>query len=154
MDELDKKLLNVMQKGLPICDFPFDKISQELGISTEEVIKRVEALKKKGFIRRIGAVFNTKKMGYQSVLIAMSVPKDKVYEAAEIINCYDGVTHNYHRENHLNIWFTLSSKNDEEKLSILNEITEKIGYGKLYEFPAEKYFKQEVFFDMERVKNG
>lgn len=153
MDLTDKKLLNVMQKGLPICEFPFDKISKELGISTQEVINRIEVLKANGFIRRIGAVFNTKRMGYKSVLIAMAVPKEKVYETAEIINCYAGVTHNYHRENSINIWFTLSAKNEEEKRFIINEIKEKTGEDKLFELPAEKHFKQEVFFDMERVEN-
>jgi len=153
MDSTDKKLLNMMQRGLPICEFPFEEISKELGIGTQEVIERIEALKVNGFIRRIGAVFNTKKMGYKSVLIAMAVPEEKVIEAAEVINYYDGVTHNYLRDNHLNIWFTLSVRNNEEKMSIINEIIEKTGVDKLYEFPAEKHFKQEVFFDMERVVN-
>lgn len=154
MDELDCKLLNLIQKGLPIVEFPFHKLAEDLGIGPDEVITRLEKLKKEGYIRRIGALLNTSKMGYTSALFAMEVPEAIFDYTASIVNSYNGVTHNYRREDSLNMWFTLTVRCEEEKRAVIEEIKQKTGIKKVYEFQAERLFKLNVFFDMEGAKDG
>jgi DNA-binding Lrp family transcriptional regulator len=149
MDETDKKLLNLVQKGLPVCDYPFHELAKELGISPGEVIERLERLKNMKIIRRIGAVFDAVRMGYTSCLFAMEVPEERFQAVAEAVNSFSGVTHNYKRSGALNMWFTLSSKSEEDKAAAVRSISEMTGIRKILEFPAVNRFKLNVFFDME-----
>lgn len=151
MDKLDLKILNHMQRGLDIVPHPFKKIAESIKIDDRELILRLERIKEKGYIRRIGAVFDATKMGYESILVAMEVPAGRIKEVAEVINSFDEVTHNYCRDNRLNIWFTLTTKDREERNQILDRIKCKSGINKIYEFPSLKKFKTNVFFDMEKL---
>jgi DNA-binding Lrp family transcriptional regulator len=149
MDQLDTKILNLIQRGLPLSENPFHDLAKQLGIEPGQIIERLQQLKTAGFIRRIGGVFNTAKMGYQSTLIAMEVPVDQIITVSQIINKYPQVTHNYLRNNRMNIWFTLSTKSKAQKDQILNEIKCSCGQVKIHEFPAVKHFKLNVYFDLE-----
>lgn len=155
MDRLDLKILNRIQEGLPIDEDPFHKIAMEIGIDKEELIERLKYIKDSGFIRRIGAVFDSSKMGYNSTLVGLKVPSNEIFEIVKVINSYEEITHNYYRVNgqndSLNIWFTLSTRNNEEKRNILLEISSESGVKKIYEFPKLQQFKLEVFFNMEDI---
>lgn len=149
MDPLDTKILNLVQKGMPLSENPFHDLAAQLEIEPGQIIERLQRLKTAGYIRRIGGVFNTAQMGYRSTLVAMEVPSDQVRAVAQIINQYPQITHNYLRDNRLNIWFTLSTQSGAQKEQILNEIRSFAGPLKIHEFPAVKHFKLKVFFDLE-----
>mgnify|MGYP006279427115 CR=1 FL=1 len=151
MDELDKKLLNELQAGLALTEYPFGEIGNRLGIGSQEVISRIKKLKNKGYIRRLGGVFDSSKFGFTSTLIAAKVPEDSFYKIVKVINSYPGVTHNYRRNYKLNLWFTLTTATGESKRQILNEIRKKTGI-ELYQLTKEKKFKLKVFLDMEDKK--
>lgn len=155
MDKLDLKILNLMQEGMPIDENPFHKMAEELGITPEELVDRLKNIKNSGYIRRIGAIFDSSKLGYESVLVGAKVPEDKVSPIVDIINSYGEVTHNYYRDNghknSLNIWFTITTKNSKERKHILEEISSRSGVYNLYEFPKVRFFKLEVFFKMEEA---
>lgn len=148
LDEIDGKILNMIQKEFEITEYPFRKIADNVGISEKEVIDRVDELKSKGYIRRVGGVFDSRKMGYITTLLAMEVDEDRFYETASIVNSYKEITHNYRRENRVNMWFTLSAESESDKERIILEIKEKTGIGNIFEFPAKKFFKLDVFFNM------
>lgn len=149
MDPLDTKILNLIQKGMPLSENPFHDLAAQLGIEPGQIIERLQQLKTAGYIRRIGGVFNTAQMGYQSTLVAMEVAADQIRTVTQIINQYPQVTHNYLRNNRLNIWFTLSTKSNDQKEQILNEIISSSDPVKIHEFPTVKHFKLNVFFDLE-----
>jgi len=151
MDKLDNKIINLIQKGLPLSENPFHDLAGQLGIEPVQIIERLQQLKTAGIIRRIGGVFNTAKMGYQSTLVAMEVPEDQIRTVSQIINKYPQVTHNYLRNNRMNIWFTLSTKSKDQKNRILNEIKGSSKQVKVHEFPAVKHFKLNVYFDMKEA---
>lgn len=164
MDELDSKILNIIQKGIPLEEHPYHKIALKIGIEPEELLNRIKNLKESGYIRRIGAVFDSSQMGYKSVLVGMEVSENQIPEVVDKINIYDAVTHNYYRINNtnssthnnlntrLNIWFTLSTQSNNEKNAIIDDITSVMGVNKLYEFPKLTLFKLRVFFEMEASK--
>ncbi|MBM3236062.1 Lrp/AsnC family transcriptional regulator [Candidatus Poribacteria bacterium] len=148
MDIVDKQLLNLIQTNFPIISEPYKKIGLELGISEAEVIQRLTALKTNGIIRRIGATFDSKKLGYQSTLCAMKVPKERLDEVAKLVNSYHGVTHNYLRNHDYNMWFTLITESEKEQNDILREIQEKSGIADLMNLPAVRFFKVRVDFKL------
>jgi DNA-binding Lrp family transcriptional regulator len=148
MDLVDKKLLNLIQSNFPITSEPYKEIGFKLGISEEEVIQRLTNLKTNRIIRRIGATFDSKKLGYQSTLCALKVPKERLNEVAKLVNSYPGVTHNYLRSHDYNMWFTLITESDKEQNNIFREIQEKSGITDLLNLPAVQFFKVKVNFKL------
>ena len=148
MDSVDKKLLNRIQSGFPVESRPFQALGEELGLSENEVISRVRSLKEQRIIRRLGAVFDSGKLGYHSTLIAMCVSSEKIEETARIVSSYDGVTHNYQREDKFNLWFTLIAESEERLEEILDEIRQKTGISNMLNLPAIRLHKIKVNFDL------
>ncbi len=141
MDEMDRRILNIIQVEFPISSRPFLEIAERVKISEDEVLKRVKMLKEKGFIRRLGGVFDSKKLGFESTLVALRVQPEKIEEVAEKINVYSEVTHNYERDDYFNLWFTLVAGDIEEIEEILDNIKEFSGVEKLLNLPALKLYK-------------
>ncbi|MBR3309498.1 MAG: Lrp/AsnC family transcriptional regulator [Lachnospiraceae bacterium] len=147
IDALDKTLLNMMQKNFPLTKTPFKDIAEDLGFTEEEVLGRVQKLKDAGYIRRIGAVLDTKTLSYISCLCAVSVPGEFIQTVAEEINRCENVTHNYQRNNELNLWFTITTKTQKEMDKILKRWEKKMGIT-IYRFPGLKTYKRKVRFLM------
>ena len=123
LSSFDKALMNLLQGNLPISSRPFKALADELDSDEETVLNRIKALKEEGYLRRIGAFFDSDKLGYRSTLIALEVEPNKLAQVAERINAYDGVTHNYEREGVYNLWFTLLVPNLAKEKEIINEIS-------------------------------
>lgn len=151
MDTLDKELLTLVQSNFPITPRPFKELALNLGTTEEDVLVRLERLKEKGIIRRIGAIFDSKKLGYFSTLCAIKVPESRVDEVAKIINSYPGVTHNYLRVHDYNMWFTLIAPTAEEVEKILEEMRQRTGIKDLINLPAINFFKIKVNFNLNEV---
>lgn len=148
MDETDRKILNILQRNFPVEAEPFRCIGEKVGLSEAEVLKRIKKLKDKGVIRRIGAVFDTKKLGYVSTLCAAKVSEKNIDSFVDVVNSYKGVTHNYRRNHRYNIWFTLIASGDDEIGKILKEIEAKTGISDILDMRATKKFKIDATFDM------
>ncbi len=123
------ELLYQMQHAFPLSQKPFQELAQTLDSSEEEVIEAVKTLKAQGIIRQTSAIFDTKRLGYKSSLVAFKVPEEKIDTAAAIINAHPGVSHNYLRNHDYNIWFTMAVAPDsklglEKTIAILKEKTE------------------------------
>jgi DNA-binding Lrp family transcriptional regulator len=148
MDTINKQLLNLIQSDFPITSEPYKEIGLKLGVSEDEVIQRLTNLKTNRIVRRIGATFDSKKLGYQSTLCAMKVPKERLDEVVKLVNSYPGVTHNYLRNHDYNMWFTLITESEKEQNDILREIQEKSGITNLLNLPAVRFFKVRVDFKL------
>ncbi|NLB88933.1 MAG: Lrp/AsnC family transcriptional regulator [Syntrophomonadaceae bacterium] len=147
MDKIDRQILDILQQEYPLDINPYKIIAQKIGISEAEVINRIRELKNQGIIRRIGAVFDARKMGFYSTLCATSVEENRIDEVAAIINRYDGVTHNYVRDHSLNIWFTLTASSYEKAMEILKKIENEANI-KVYSMPSKKMYKIRVALEM------
>jgi DNA-binding Lrp family transcriptional regulator len=148
MDAIDKKILNILQKDFPLEEQPFLLIGERCGISEEETLGRVQKLKDKGIIRRIGAVFDGVKLGRVSVLCATRVPEDKIDAFVKVVNANKDVTHNYRRSHEYNIWFTVSAPSEKELADFLKDVREKTGVTDILAMRAVKTFKIDASFEV------
>jgi siroheme decarboxylase len=148
MDAIDKKLLNLLQKEFPLEEEPFRLIGERCGISEDEVLARVRRMKEKGVIRRIGAVFDGKKLGRASTLCAARVPEDKIDAFVRVVNANRGVTHNYRRGHEYNVWFTVTAANTEELQALLSDVKKKTGVTDMLDMRAVRTFKIDASFDL------
>lgn len=147
MDAIDKKILDLIQTDFPLDSRPYARIGEQFGLTEAEALARVRALKNKGIIRRIGANFQSRKLGWTSTLCAAQVPKDKLDQFVAEVNRHSGVTHNYLRLHAYNVWFTLIAPGVDKVREILADITAKTGI-EILNLPAEKTFKIKVDFSM------
>ena len=78
MDSTDKEILNRIQREVPLEREPFEAIGREMGIAGDEIIRRIEMLKRGRVIRQISAIFDTRVLGYESSLVAATIPAPSV----------------------------------------------------------------------------
>jgi len=148
MDELDKELLNEIQWTFPLVTRPFDAIAKKFGTTPEIIKAHLNHLKKVGILRQLSAIFDTRKLGYTSSLVAMEIEHDKLEYVASQINRHPGVSHNYEREHQFNLWFTLAVppgsdlKKEIDKFNILK------GIKKVRILPTLQLFKIGVKLDL------
>ena len=111
---MQDELLFRLQNSFPLTKEPFKDLARELNSTEDEVISTIQKLKDEKIIRQTSAIFDTKKLGYKSSLVAFKIPKESIPEAVEIINAHPGVSHNYERDHDFNIWFTIATPPDSK----------------------------------------
>ena len=148
MDDTDRAILNRIQSDFPITSRPFLTIARELDLDEDDVIGRIDNLKKSGIIRRIGANFVPRKLGFVSTLCAARVPEGKIEQFSETVNRYPGVTHNYRRDHDFNVWFTFIARSMEQIEAYLKEIAAETGVTEILNLPATKVYKIKAQFDV------
>lgn len=148
MDDLDRKLLNRLQRGFPIDPEPYRIVGEALGISEDEAFSRVKRLKEQGVIRRIGAVFEPGRLGFVSTLCAARVPPERLEVFIETVNACEGVTHNYERNHSYNVWFTVIAPSPEKIEDFLRDLREKTGLSDILDLRSVKKFKIDATFDL------
>jgi DNA-binding Lrp family transcriptional regulator len=149
LDQKDRLILNEIQRNFPVTHRPFLALGRKLKLREKEVMERVQRLKDVGIIRRIGASFSARAVGFRSTLCAARVQKDKIEQFVAVVNTYPGVTHNYEREGDYNIWFTLIAPSKKKIGQILAEISRKTEVKEILNLPALKTFKIAVDFNFD-----
>ncbi len=147
LDHTDKRLLDIIQTGFPISSRPYAELAEQLDLTEAEALARVRALRHKGIIRRLGANFQSKALGFTSTLCAAKVPEEQLDTFIAEVNSHVGATHNYLRKHAYNIWFTFIGPSREAVLRSLAEITEKTGI-EILNLPATRLYKIKVDFPM------
>ncbi len=145
LDDLDRAILNEIQSHFPLAPRPYAEVAARVGSTEAEVLDRVKALFDAGVIRRIGANFTSRKLGYTSTLCAAHVAPEDLERFVEVVNRYPGVTHNYLRKHHYNVWFTLIAESPGRLEEILKEITKESGV-EILSLPAKEVYKIKVDF--------
>ena len=155
MDPTDRKLLNIIQAEFPLVDSPYQDIGQSLGIGEEEVIERLRVLRRKNVVRQISAIFDTRRLGYKTSLLAMALEPSKLHRAALKINKHPGVSHNYAREGSFyNLWFTLAVPPGDSIDATVGRMAKESGALSFRIMPTIRFFKIGVNFDMVEEKSA
>ncbi len=105
LDDTDRKLISVTQKGFSIERSPYQKIANDIGLTQDEVIHRLQHMLSCGIIRRIGAVPNHYKLGLTANgMTVWDVDENKIIELGNKIGQLNFVSHCYQRPRHLPLW--------------------------------------------------
>jgi len=149
LDDIDKRLVQLLQEDFPLVERPWNEIGSKVGLSEKQVIARIEDLCKVNVIRKIGSVIDSSKVGYTSAtLVALRVPENQIDHVASVINQYSNSSHNYERDHEYNVWFTLVAKNPQELTHTIDEIVHKTGLNQVdvLNLPTAQRFKVNVNF--------
>ena len=151
MDDLDRKLLNLMQGSFPLDPKPYAAIAALADVTEDEVLSRVQRLLDQRIIRQVTPIFDTRALGYGSMLVAAKVDPEHPWRAAKIINSHPGVSHNYLRNHDFNMWFTLAVEGDSKlglqgTLDVMQQLT---GATSIRQLPTLKLFKIRMELEMD-----
>jgi DNA-binding Lrp family transcriptional regulator len=151
LDDLDRRLLNLMQGSFPIAPHPYQHVAQLAGVEESEVMGRVQHLLDKRIIRQVTPIFDTRALGYSSMLVAAKVDPEHPHRAAHVINEHPGVSHNYLRNHAFNLWFTIATEPDS-KLGLegtLEVLQREAGAESVRQLPTLRLFKIRMDLEME-----
>ncbi|HWX52061.1 MAG TPA: AsnC family transcriptional regulator, partial [Solirubrobacteraceae bacterium] len=151
LDDVDRRLLNLMQGSFPIAARPYRHVAELGGVAEEEVMNRVKRLLEKRIIRQVTPIFDTRALGYSSMLVAAKVDPEHPHRAAQVINEHPGVSHNYLRNHEFNLWFTIATEPDS-RLGLegtLEVLAEQAAAESVRQLPTLKLFKIRMDLEME-----
>ena len=146
MDDLDRKIINTLQDGIPVCERPYLAVAMQLGITEKELISRLTHLLRKRILTRVGPLYQIERIGGAFTLAALHAPHNIYDRVAMQVNDFPEVAHNYMREHKLNMWFVIATENPSDIKKVINEI-EKITGCQVLNFPKS----QEYFIELKLV---
>lgn len=147
LNDIDRKIINQLQGGFPICEQPWQELERQLDIPADDLLHRVKAMQQQGLITRFGPLYHAEKMGGGLTLAAIKVPSDRYDEVTEIVNGFDQVAHNYARDHELNMWFVLATETPDEIASVINDIEQQTGL-RVYNMPKQEEFFLQLIFEV------
>lgn len=139
LDDVDRRIINELQGGLPLAARPFAAAGARLGIEEGDLIRRLRRLRDGGALTRFGPLYNADRMGGAFTLSAMAVPAERFEEVAAIVNSFVEVAHNYERDHAFNMWFVIGSENPARIGEVIAEIEAATGLA-VHDFPKEEEF--------------
>lgn len=151
LDDSDKRLMNLLQSRFPLSPEPFAAVAEEAELPLDDVMARTQRLLDGRIIREITPIFDTRALGYSSMLVAAKVDTEFPHRPAEIINAHPGVSHNYLRTHEFNLWFTIATPPDSElglegTLEVLERLT---AAESIRQLPTLTLFKINMNLEME-----
>ncbi|MDX6623378.1 MAG: siroheme decarboxylase [Solirubrobacterales bacterium] len=152
LDETDKRLMNLLQSSFPLDPEPFALVASEAEMELDDVLARTRRLLENRIIREITPIFDTRALGYESMLVAAKVDSDNPQRAAKIVNAHPGVSHNYLRTHEFNLWFTIATPPDSELglSGTLQALMAEAGAESMRELPTLTLFKINMNLEMEK----
>ena len=151
LDDVDKRLLNLLQGSFPLAPRPYAGVAEAAGVPEDEVLARTERLIDHRIIRHVTPIFDTRALGYRSMLVAAKVDSENPHRAAKVINAHPGVSHNYLRNHDFNLWFTIAVEPDS-RLGLqgtLEALAEEAGATSMRQLPTLRLFKIRMDLEME-----
>jgi DNA-binding Lrp family transcriptional regulator len=152
LDETDKRLMNLLQSSFPLDPEPFALVASEAGLELDDVLSRTRRLLEERIIREITPIFDTRALGYESMLVAAKVDSEHPQRAAAIVNSHPGVSHNYLRTHDFNLWFTIATPPDSELglEGTLDVLMRETGAASMRQLPTLTLFKINMNLEMEK----
>ncbi len=141
METLDRKILEIVQDGFPLEERPYAALGRLLGVSEEEAFDSVERLRKSGVIRRLGGVYDSRRLGYISRLCAGVVGENELESFAAAVDKIPAITHNYVRSHAYNVWFTVIARSESEIQETVQGLEAETALHDAHVLSASKMFK-------------
>jgi len=151
LDDLDRKLLNLLQGSFPLEPRPFLRVAELAEVGEEEVLSRTQRLLDERIIRQVTPIFDTRALGYRSMLVAAKIDAENPHRAAKVVNAHPGVSHNYLRNHEFNLWFTIATEPDSELglEGTLEVLAAEAGAESIRQLPTLTLFKIRMDLEMQ-----
>ena len=141
MEALDQKILEIIQDGFPLEERPYAALGRRLGVSEEDAFDHVEGLRQSGVIRRLGGIYDSRRLGYISRLCAGVVPEGNLDGFAAAADKIPSITHNYVRSHAYNVWFTVIARSEAEIQETVRVLEAETGLHDAHVLSASRMFK-------------
>lgn len=142
-DPLDRRIINALQGGFPLCEEPYRAVAESLGVDEAQLIARLQRMLDARVLTRFGPMFQIEAIGGAFVLAALAVPEERFDEVAGLVNALPEVAHNYRREHALNMWFVLATETVGGIAQAIAAIEELTGLT-VVAFPKEREYFVEM----------
>ena len=152
LDTFDKELLNEIQWRFPLVSKPYNELAKKFDVPIDKIMEKLIHLKSQGILRQLSAIFDTRKLGYKSSLVAVKIASDKLEAVAKQINRHPGVSHNYERNHSFNLWFTLAVPPGSNLKTEVDKLTKLPGIESTRMLPTIQMFKIGVKLDISDSK--
>lgn len=139
LDDIDRRIINSLQGGFPICSAPYAAAARDIGIDEADLLLRLQRLVSDGLLSRFGPMYHAEKLGGALTLAAIAVPDERFEEVAAQVNAHPEVAHNYAREHNLNMWFVLATEEPARIGEVIAEIQAETGL-KVFDMPKRQEF--------------
>ena len=147
MDALDRRIINELQGGFPVCEHPFREIADRLGSTESELITRIGCMLDDGLLTRFGPMYHAEHMGGALSLCAMRVPPERFEAVADVVNTHPEVAHNYQRDHDMNMWFVLATETPAALQAAVDRIEAETGL-KVFNLPKLEEFYVGLHFEV------
>ena len=150
---LSQKLLAIIQDGFPLVERPYKVLAEMLNVSEHEVFDDIEKMRASGVIRRIGGVYDSKKLGFISRLCAGKVltsendfsaehhAQTPMEKFAAVVNDEPAITHSYIRSHEYNVWFTVIAENESAIQAVVDRVCSETDLHDVHVLTATKKYK-------------
>ncbi len=140
MDELDRRIINILQQGFPLSEEPYADVAAQLGTTEKDLLNRLSRLLEDKTLTRFGPMYDAQKLGGAFSLVAMQVPEKDFEQVSAVVNGYPEVAHNYQRDHEFNMWYVLATETAQQIDKVNGEIEQRTGL-KVYNMPKlDEYF--------------
>ena len=140
MDAIDRRIINGLQGGFPVCERPYAAAAEKMGLDEDELLSRLDVLLGDGVLSRFGPMYRAERMGGDVTLAAMEVPESRFDGVADIVNGFDEVAHNYACDHDLNMWFVVAADGRRRIDEVIAEIERRTGLA-VHDMPKiEEFF--------------
>ena len=132
MTDLQIKIIQTIQNGIPLSKEPFKEIAESIGITQEELIQQLDAWKIDGTIRRFGAILRHHKAGYSvNTMAVWNVPDKQIEIFGKMAANHRSVSHCYQRPKFncfpYNLYTMIHGKSRQDCESVASEISKNTG---------------------------
>lgn len=145
MTDLERRVINALQGGFPVCEAPFAEAARALGVDEATLLGCIEGMLRGGLLTRFGPLYDAGRLGGAFTLCAMAVPAAEFDRVAAIVNAFPEVAHNYEREHRLNLWFVVATATPQAIAPVLARIEAATGLPVL-DFPKEDEYRVDLRF--------
>jgi len=156
-DELDLRILDAIQRDIPLVSRPWEAVAALLEIPEDVLLERLDRLSRQGIVRGVSPIIESRPLGITAAtLVALPVVEEHIHEVADIISQYKDVSHNFQRDHQYSLWFTLSAKDEKTLHEVLQEILERTGFthDEILDLPTVNKIKIDVRFPISGIRNG
>ena len=149
LDAVDRKIVARLQGEFPISERPYAEAAEQLGISEDALLQRIEALLADKVLTRFGPMFQVERMGGAFVLAALAAPEARYEEVTALVIALPQVAHNYRREHALNMWFVIATETQAGIADAIARLEADTGLP-VYAFPKEREYLVEMKLEARR----